>query len=324
MIKIRNMIQWFIIVIIIIILLFVFIYNVINQNEDKILFFPSRRKGWKPDVPYKEVYLNIKDNNDICYSKKEKRKDQMYICCWHFNNFKGRPIFLFAHGTTGTINNRSYIINFCHKFKFNLLLFDYSGYGESCGSPHKLLLRENAETVHNYLNKVENIPNEDIILWAESLGCLSASYLCSKYKFGGLILLCAFSSLDDILLYQLDGYKRTAAGFLTTALSYKMDFLPVKDYLYLVKCPIVIIHSKDDEIIPYECAKINYRSIPHKNKLLVNIAGTHSSPKFTTKQLRRVFRFCDIPDDLSSGTINHILKDIETFAKRHNNFMSTI
>lgn len=316
------MFEWFIIVIIILILLFVFVYNVINQNEDKILFYPNRRRRWRPDIPYDNIYLNIADNSDICYSKKDKKKDKMYISCWHFNNFKNSKTVVFIHGTTGSIHDRSYIIDFCHKFKFNLFLFDYSGYGESCGSPHKLLLRENTETVYNYLYKIKNVKNEDIIIWTESLGCLSGAYLCSKYNLGGLILLSAFSSLDDILLYHLDGFKRTAAGFLTTALSYKMDFLPVKDYLSFVKCPVVIIHSKDDEIIPYKCSRINYNRIRHKNKIQVNIKGGHSSPRFTTKQLRKVFRFCDLPDDLSSGTINCILKDLETFARKNNNFMS--
>ncbi|GAH87544.1 unnamed protein product, partial [marine sediment metagenome] len=178
------------------------------------------------------------------------------------------------------------------------------------------------ETVQNFLHNIVNIPRRDIIVWAESLGCLTASYLCSKYEFGGLIILCGFSSLDDILIYGTQGYQRTGAQLLTNIMSYKMDFLPVKDYLSLTKSPVVIIHSKNDKIIPYECSKINYKSIKHNNKLHITIGGDHSSPQIKTRQLRKMFQFCDLPDEnLNSDSISYMLKDLETFAKRNNNFM---
>ncbi len=201
-------------------------------------------------------------------------------------------------------------------------MFDYSGYGESSDFPHKLFLRENGETVYKYLNEVEKIPSEDIIVWTESLGCITGSYICSKYDCGGLIILSGFSSLDDILNYSWEGYKKYAAKFLTTLLSCKMDYLPVKDYLYQVKCPVIIVHSKEDEIVPYKCSELNYKNIKHKNKLFIKIGGTHSSPKISTKQLRKMFEFFDLPHHyLTSRSISYMLKDIETFAKRHNNFM---
>ena len=318
------MIQWIVIIAILIILLFIYVYNVINHNESVVLFYPSAKKNkWRPKQRYNNLYLNINDKNDIVRRKKDKNPNESYIHCWHFNRFSPyKKCAVYMHGTTGDLANRQYIIDMCEKFKMNLFVFDYSGYGESSGNPDKILLRENAETVHNYLNSVCDISNKDLVVWTESLGCISGAYLCSKYKLGGLILLSAFSSRDDILHHHLDGYKQTGAKLLTKVLGTQMDFLPVKDYLKDVKCPVVVVHSEEDEIIPYECAKINYKSIGHKNKLFVKIEGGHSCPKIKTKQLRKIFRFCDLPDDnCGSHTVDHMLKNLETYAKRHNNFM---
>jgi esterase/lipase len=309
------MVTWLFIFFVIVILILIVAYNVVNQNEDKALFYPSRRMKWKPKIPYNNIYINIEDYTDFCFRKEEKNKNKSYISCWHFNNFKGAKTVCFFHGTTGSISDRKYIIDLCYNFKVNLFLFDYSGYGESCSLPHKLLLRENAEIVYKYLTKISRVSWEDLIIWSESLGCLSASYLCAKYKCGKLIILSGFSSLDDIIIYRSEGYKRIASQFFTNILSYKMDFLPVKDYLTQVKCPVVIIHSKKDELIPYDCSIINYKNVFHKNKLLVNISGGHSCPNIKTKQLRKIFSFCDIPNDLSSGTIDTMLKNLETVAK---------
>lgn len=313
--------KWLVLLIIILlVLIYIFIYNVINQNETKALFYPSKKKLWKPNVPYKHIYLNMRNENDICHDKRDKKRGEEYLSCWYLNNFKNSKTVCFFHGTTGNITHREYIISLCHKFRLNLFLFDYSGYGESCGFPHKQFLRDNAERVYSYLTK--QIPEKDIIVWTESLGCLSGSYLCSKYNCGGLILMSGFSSLDDLFNYHFEGYKHTASKVLTTLLSYKMDYLPVKEYLKGVKCPVVVIHSKNDELIPYECANINYDSIRHDKKIKITIDGGHACPKIKTRQFRKVFKFFNLPEYiLTSNSISYMLKELETFAERHNKFM---
>ena len=316
------MIEWFLVAIVVLIFIYVYIYNVVNQNENKALFYPSDKRIWKPDTKYKNLYINTNDVYDICSSGKYKKPGQSYIHCWHFNNYKNRKTLCFFHGTTGNITHRKYIIDLCHKFKLNLFLFDYSGYGQSSDFPHKHFLRENGEAVYNYLTKVAKIDNENIIIWTESLGCITGSYICSKYNCGGLIISSGFSSLDDVIVNGLEGYKKYASQILVKLLSCKMDFLPVKDYIYNIKCPIVVIHSDADEIVPYEYALTNYKNIKHKDKLFIKIEGTHSSPKITTKQFRKVFRFFSLPNsEINSNSICNMLKDIETFAERHNNFM---
>lgn len=313
--------EWVLIVFLILVLLLIFLYNFVNDHEDKVLFCPSKKKCWKPCIKYENVFVNIKDPSDWCSHKKDKKKGQSYISGWLFNNNPGKKYICFFHGNTGSIYNRKYIINFCHMFRLNLFVFDYSGYGDSCRFPHKLFLREDGEAAFNFLHKTMKVRAKDIVLWSESLGCLPAAHISSKYKCGGLILLCAFSSLDDILNNYYTGYKGMAAGLATRVLSYSVDFLPVKEYLKKVKCPVVVVHSKEDELIPYKCSEINYQSVKHSNKIRIDIEGGHSSPKIRTWQLRRIFHFCQLPDDLSSEVIEQMLESLETFAKRHNNFM---
>ena len=318
------MIQWVFIVFVILILIFIFIYNVVNENECKALFYPSKKKCWKPTIPYKNLYINVNDATDYCSTEKKKKGDKSYIHCWYFDNYKQGKTIAFFHGTTGNITHRQYIIELCHKFKYNLFLFDYSGYGESSDFPHKLFLRENGETVYNYLHQIKKIKSEDIIIWTESLGCITGAYLASKYDCGGLIIMSGFSSLDDILNYSLAGYKQQAAKLLTGLLSCKMDYLPVKDYLYKVKCPVVVVHSQKDEIVPYECSQINYKNIKHRNKLFVKIDGIHSAPKIKTKQLRKILNFIDLQNShIQSKSLSYMLKGLEAFAGKHNNFMDS-
>ena len=83
------------------------------------------------------------------------------------------------------------------------------------------------------------------------------------------------------------------------------------------------MHSKDDDIIPYTCAKILYDNVSHKSKILITIKGAHSAPEITKEQLRKLFMFCDI--SLSKYEKRHdieeMLDEIRTVAARHHNFI---
>ena len=82
------------------------------------------------------------------------------------------------------------------------------------------------------------------------------------------------------------------------------------------------MHSKTDDMIPYQCCKILYNNIQHDNKKLITIKGKHSSPILHKDILSDLFNFCDISCDLNdSKEVNCILKNLETVAQRNNNFI---
>ena len=112
------MIVWVFIIFVTLILICIFIYNVVNQNENKALFFPSKTNHWRPKIDYENLYLNINNEKDICHSSKDKKSGESYIHCWHFNTFKQDcKTIIFFHGTSGNLTDRKYIIDLCYKFK---------------------------------------------------------------------------------------------------------------------------------------------------------------------------------------------------------------
>ena len=312
--------QWFLAAIVIILILVVLIYNIVYWSEDKILYFPSKKKYWTPDIPYHKVYINVDDAQDVVYNSKDRRNSCEYISAWHFDNFPKAKTVLFAHGNSGNITHRRYIIDMCYKFGLNLLVFDYRGYGKSDSHPNKIFLREDGELAFIYLTKVAKIPNRKIVIWGESIGGVSAVWVASRHKCGGLILICTFSSLDDILVYKCEGASRKAAEYFTGLLSFKLDMIPLKKYLKQVTCPVAIVHSFEDELIPYSCSWINYHSIAHKRKMHVKIRGGHASPKIRSRQLRKILDYFNVNID-DRVDVSEILADLQTFAKRHNNFI---
>lgn len=311
--------EWVLITITILLILVILIYNVIYWSEDKILYYPSRKKCWTPNMPYHAVYINVNDSRDVIYNSRDRKRGCEYISGWHFDNFPGGKTVMFAHGNSGNITHRQYIIEMCYKFKLNLFVYDYRGYGRSDSHPNKIFLREDGELAFNYLTKTAKIANRKIIIWGESIGGVSAVWTASRHKCGGLILICTFSSLDDILNYRFKGGGRKASEYFTSLLSLKLDMIPLKKYLADVRCPVAIMHSFEDELIPYSCSWINYHSIKHKKKMHVKIQGGHASPDIRSDQLRKILDYFNIEID-DRVDVSEILSDLKTFAERHNNF----
>lgn len=319
-----NDVKAFIIILTIVFVLLVIFYNILIWTEEKILFYPAKKHVWEPDIPYTELYINPNNFDDVLYCKTHKESQRSYVHAWHFDNFKDAKTVIFCHGNSGNISHRRYIIDICQQFRLNLIIFDYRGFGYSSGYPKKDFLKKDGEAVYKYIRSFEKSSN--IIVWGESLGGVAAVWIASKYKCRSLLLLSTFSGLDDGLSYSCgeNGETKTYLGTVAASLaSLKIDILPNREYIRKVKCPVAIMHSKNDDMIPYQCAKILYKNVRHKFKALITIDGRHSSPIITREQLNKLFMFCDIalPEFEKGSNVQEILQDLETVAEKHNLFM---
>lgn len=317
--------MFLLILVAILLVLIVLIFVSVPWAEKKVLFFPSKKKHWIPDIPHSSVYINTNDPSRIYNTPKESIKyGRDYIHGWHFYNFRGRQTILYCHGNSGNITHRSYIVDICQKFELNLFIFDYRGFGDSSGRPTKKNLKKDGEAAYKYLIKYAGVNPKKLIIWGESLGGFVAIWTASKYSCQALILLCTFSGLDDAITYYFDeGIRRSVAYGCTSLINLRYDTMLSRNYIRNVRCPVVIMHSKDDDIIPYTCSKILYNNIQHDHKKLITIKGKHSSPNISYEKFKQLFEFCHIriPSHQTSTHINKMLKDMRTVAKRYHNFI---
>lgn len=284
-----------IIVITFFLVLIVLLINYISWCQHNILFVPSGEIVQNPNIPHSDLFVSVHNYSNIIDIYNNPRCHLLphldYIHVWHFNNFENSKTILFCHGNSGNITQRTYIIDACYKLHLNLLLFDYRGYGKSGSLPSKSNIRQDGEVAYEFLLQFCN--SNDIIVWGESLGGHVATWIASKYSCRSLILFSTFSSLDDIIIHQ------NSFNILGSILSYILDMItdlmPTKLYIQNVKCPVIIIHSKEDDVIPYQCAQILQNNVQHPNKKLITINGKHSSPVFNQDQFTQLMMFADLP-----------------------------
>ena len=155
----------------------------------------------------------------------------------------------------------------------SVFIFDYRGYGRSQGRPSEKGLYLDARAAYDYLLS-RKILSEQIIGYGESLGGAAIIDLASGAPIKALIAESAFSSAKDMIqhIYPYLPYWIFAS---------RMDSV---SKIKLLKIPKLIIHSKNDEIVPYRLGKKLFDAAPEPKEFL-EIRGGHNSGFFESEDI---------------------------------------
>ena len=301
-----------VVVIFVLVALFYFLY----ETGHSAVFWATREEVWAPGVSYKEVDLPVSsgysrsnhETGDIQDSR--DRLDTLRL--WDFRNYPGRNIVIFCHGTDHNITHRSYVVNACEFYHMNLILFDYRGYGKSTGKASQDHILEDALTVYDYT--LESYPPNKIVLMGESLGGAPATYVATKRNCGKLVIFSSFTTLGDIIR-RSPSINPKFRGILSGMRAF-YDDLPNVEWIKKVKCPVCVVHSVEDQFIPYSCGEELFENA-HSEKKIIKIKGDHSSPRLTTEQLDELFGFIDTNVvDMSAEDKAAIIEEMMEAGKR--------
>jgi len=203
-------------------------------------------------LPYESVSLETSDGRRLS--------------AWWVPSESLRGILLFCHGNAGNISDRLGFIRFFNRLGLSVFIFDYRGYGKSSGSPSERGIYRDTEAAWNYLEQIRGIDPQKIVVFGRSLGGSIAAWISQTHRPGALILEASFSSLKEAARDRLPRF------FVNL---FVPDQYPTIRYLTVVQCPVLIIHSRDDEIIPFYHGEALFAAA-RGPKELVAIRGSHN------------------------------------------------
>src|SRR5262249_54829533 len=149
----------------------------------------------------------------------------------------------------------------------NVFAFDYRGFGRSEGVPDEPGTYLDADAALAWLGKQGFAPSQVVAL-GKSLGGGVASELALRHpQLAGLILQATFTNTPDIgtELFPWLPVRRLH--------SIKYDTL---HKLPRIRMPVLIAHSRKDDLIGFSHAERNFRAA-NEPKLLLEIQGAHNS-----------------------------------------------
>ena len=232
--------------VVIVFIVLTFIYYALEFAKSKLIFHPYTPVTDTPNVPFEDFNVFHSDNK---------------IHGWRVGNDQSKPTIFMCHGNAGSISNRIPFIETAYKNGFNIIVFDYRCYGNSVGCyPTEKGLYEDAMRVWSFCNP------KNCIIYGESIGASVATKLTSVVndKPRALVLQSGFSAVED---------------FLVPPFSWVCPEFKTKEFIKNVNCPVLILHSKNDGMIPYTHAEMIYNSA-NEPKKLVEISGTHNNPDY--------------------------------------------
>lgn len=177
----------------------------------------------------------------------------------------------YIHGNFGNISYHSAVINTLVKAGFQVFMADFRGYGKSSGQPTHLNIAADGQLILDSLLKRPEVQNTRIILYGASIGTQLAVKLARKNqeKIDALVLEGGMSSFTDIALRNIPEEQREMARpFLLFPYSAKTDIT------YVDRIPKLIIHSPDDEAIPYSQGQEIFQNAPEP-KFFLQCRGRH-------------------------------------------------
>ena len=190
---------------------------------------------------------------------------------WFFDSQSGPEIatLLFFHGNGGNIGNVSWVGQRFAKRGFDVLLFDYRGYGASDGvaSAESDLYADGDAAVAFVVNQKHARP-ERVVLYGHSLGTAIVSDVASRGNFGAVVLESGFSSASSVAAAALPWLPRFL-HFLG-----KNRFESARK-LSSVTAPILIVHGDPDGTIPTAESRLLFASANEPKKLLIVPGAGH-------------------------------------------------
>lgn len=185
---------------------------------------------------------------------------------------------LFFQGNGENISTHFANVYWLTDHGYDVYLFDYRGYGKSEGTPQLDAVIRDVETTIGYSVK-QLAKNEHLIVMGYSLGASLAIHAVAhsqhKESIKTLITVEAFSDYRQVTQDVLSTSWLT--WLLQWPLSFAMDnsYRPLDAVTQIAPIPLMLMHSKEDEIIPFEHALALYAAANEPKKLQV-VTGSHN------------------------------------------------
>lgn len=228
---------------------------------------PTRELSSTPadiGLAFEEVTLRTADNEKL---------HGWFIPAVSTNNPLEKTV-LFMHGNAGNISHRLETIRIYHQLGLNFFIFDYRGYGQSTGNTSEAGTYLDAAAAWDYLIGEQNMDAEQIIIAGRSLGGGIASELANNVTPAMLILESTFTSMPNA------SKKHYPFMPISIILKHRYETL---NKLKNISCPIVIVHSRNDEVIPFSHAEINFERA-NQPKKFIELRGGHGNGFLLSKR----------------------------------------
>jgi len=251
------------------IVIYLILLTLIYINQRKLLYLPSENNYLDDPInfTYNEFFIEV--------------DQEVKIKSWLIEkDLKKYKTILFLHGNAGNLFNRSYKLNRLNELNLNVLIISWRGFSGNLGKPNETNLYGDAKKAVKWLND-KGVESKNIILYGESLGTGVAVEIGQSNKFNSIILESPYTSMVKAAKIY---YPYLPVKFLLK------DKYDSEKKIKNIKTPILIMHGKKDNIVPFYMGKKLFE-IANKPKKFLQIEEDDHMLSFNDNLLLEIKSF---------------------------------
>ena len=221
----------------------------IRRLLNSLLYFPSRAIAETPDragLSYRDLELETDDGERL-------------HGWWVGAGADPLGHLLLCHGNAGNVGDRVLHAAVLTAAGFDVLLFDYRGYGRSTGRPGEEGTYRDARAALRCLLEQPGVDPGRVVYLGESLGGAVALDLALERPPAGIVLLSAFTGVREL--------GRLHYPFVPAALV--PDAYPALRRIRELRAPLLVLHSDRDDIAPLSQGRALFEAAPEPKHMHV-------------------------------------------------------
>lgn len=204
---------------------------------------------------------------------------------------KGEPrgTVLFLHGNAENVSTHIGSVYWMPDYGYQVFLFDYRGYGHSDGRPSLAGLQMDFAAALQHVSAMPEVDPERVIVFGQSMGGATAvsglARAPARTQVRALVVEGAPSSYRSLARELLSEWWLTWPLQWPLSLTISDEFRPLDAVDDISPVPLLVVHSRDDQIIPPHHGEALYEAA-REPKTLWLVDGARHIAVFTRKEQR--------------------------------------
>lgn len=238
------------------------------------LYIVQGRLLYLPQIPSRAIVATPAEAGLTYEAVTLHTDDGVTLDAWFVPTPRPLATVIFCHGNAGNISHRLDTLKVLNELGLSTLIFDYRGYGRSQGNPSEKGTYRDGSAAWRYLTEERGVREQEIVLFGRSLGGAVAAHLAEHHTPAALILESTFTSVPDL--------AATLYPFLPARLLARFRY-DAETSLHAITRPVLVIHSREDEIIPFEHGRALYAAAREPKRFL-ELHGSHNEAFFSGRE----------------------------------------
>lgn len=229
--------------------------------------------GYRSNITEDEINEILSQYPELNREKEEiLTKENIKLTGYWYNKKAGQPIIIFSQGIGTRVIGYINEINYFATNGYTVFAFDNTGCGESEGENIRGLPQSvvDLDCVLSYIENLAEYKDEKLFLYGHSWGGFA---VCAVNKFNhrvsGVVERSGFNSTTEMIgRVVTDRQNKVAASVIKPFVRVyefvkfgKYSNVTAVDGINAANCPVMVMHSYDDTVVPYEVSIAKYKDV---------------------------------------------------------------